>query len=81
MWTQKVQMPGIHTWNAMLIAIINAVTSKSDEENIPELVLNISGSHILYLPMLTPSDEEADKEVAQICKTPVYYHIRSLHRC
>ena len=40
----------------------------------------MSGPHILYQPKLSPSDEEADKEVAQVCKVPVYYHIRSLTR-
>ena len=55
--------------------------SDTDENNIPELVPNVSGSHILYLPALSSSDEEADKEVAQICKAPVYYHLRSLHSC
>lgn len=57
--------------------------SDTDKDNIPELVLNTSGAHILYPPQLSPSDEEADKEVAQICKAPVYYRLWSLtsHRC
>ena len=47
----------------------------SEDEDIPELVPNVSGKHILYPPQLSPSDEEADKEVTQICKAPVYYHL------
>ena len=27
--------------------------------------------------MLSPSDEEADREVAEICKAPIYYRVRS----
>ena len=50
----------------------------ADDEDIPELVQNISEIHTLYPPQLSPSDEEADKEVAQICHMPVYYQIRWL---
>ena len=37
----------------------------------------------LYPPVLSPSDEEADREVAEICKAPIYYRLRSRHtkRC
>ena len=47
--------------------------SDSDDEDIPELVPNVSGVHTLYPPKQSPSDEEADKEVTQICKALVYY--------
>ena len=33
--------------------------------------------HVLYPPVQSPSDEEADREVAAICKAPVYYWVRS----
>ena len=32
---------------------------------------------MLYPPVLSPSDEEADREVAAICSAPVYYRVRS----
>ena len=52
--------------------------SDTDEEVIPDLVPNVSDVHTLYPPKQSLSDEETDKEVAQICQTPVYYHLRSL---
>ena len=48
----------------------------SDHEHIPELVEN-KALHVLYPPVLSPSDEEADREVAAICRAPVYYRLRS----
>ena len=36
----------------------------------------------LHLPVQLPSDdEEADREVAAICKAPEYYRVRSHLRC
>ena len=54
----------------------------SNYEDIPELVEN-KPLHVLYPPMQSPSDEEADQEVAAICRAPVYYRVRSqlTHRC
>ena len=57
--------------------------SKSDDD-IPELVPNSDTedtTHILYPPEKSPSDEEADKEVAAFCKAPVYYRITQKGRC
>ena len=48
----------------------------SDHEDIPDLVENKS-LHLLYPPVQSPSDEEADREVAAICRAPVYYRVRS----
>ena len=48
----------------------------SGHENIPELVEN-KLLHVLYPPVQSPSDEEADREVAAICRAPVYYRVRS----
>ena len=52
--------------------------SDTYKDNILELVPNMSGTHILYPPTLSPCDEETDKETAQICKAPVYYRLRSM---
>ena len=54
----------------------------SNHEHIPELVEN-KPLHVLYPPLLSPSDEEANQEVAAICRAPVYYRVRSqlTHRC
>ena len=48
----------------------------SDHEDIPELVEN-KLLHVLYPPVQSPSDEEVDREVAAICRAPVYYRVRS----
>ena len=50
-------------------------TSTSDEQ-IPELV---AGKPVqqLPLPVQSPSDEEADREVAAICRPCEYYRVRS----
>ena len=50
-------------------------TSISDEQ-IPELVADKSLQQ-LHLPVQTPSDEEADREVEAICKASEYYRVRS----
>ena len=48
----------------------------SDHEDIPDLVDN-KPLHVLYPPVQSPSDEKADREVAVICRAPVYYRVRS----
>ena len=53
--------------------------STSDEQ-IPELVANKPVQQ-LHLHVQTPSDEEADREVAAICRPSEQYQVRShLHR-
>ena len=54
-------------------------TSTSDEQ-IPELVANKPVQQ-LHIPVQTPSDEEADREVAAICRPSEYYWVRSHLRC
>ena len=53
-------------------------TNISDEQ-IPELVPN-KPLQELHIPMQSPSNEEADLEVAAICRAPEYYQVRS-HVC
>ena len=49
----------------------------TSDELIPELVPNKPVQQ-LHLPVQLPSDdEEADREVAAICKAPEYYRVRS----
>ena len=48
--------------------------STSDEQ-IPELVADKPVQQ-LYLPVQTPSDEEADREVAAICRPSKQYRVR-----
>ena len=50
-------------------------TNISDEQ-IPELVPSKQLPEI-HIPMRSPSDEEADQEVAAICRAPEYYRVRS----
>ena len=54
--------------------------SSTDSEEIPQLVPNTE-TRLLYPPVLSPSDEEADAEVAALCRRPVAYRtIRSRMR-
>ena len=51
-----------------------------DDEEIPELVANTL-SQVFYPPAQSPSDEEADREVAAIFNVLVYYWVRSCTSC
>ena len=66
-------MPGMPCSSASSTPI-----STSDEQ-IPELVANKPVQQ-LYLPVPTPCDEEADREVAAICRPSEHYWVRS-HLC
>ena len=48
----------------------------SDQDDIPDLVPDVA-VHKLYPQVLSPSDEEADWEVAAICSAPIYYRVKS----
>ena len=50
-------------------------TNTSDEQ-IPDLVSSKPVQQ-LQIPVQSPSDEEADREVAAICRAPEYYRVRS----
>ena len=52
----------------------------SDHKQIPNLVEN-KPLHVLYPPVQSPLDEEADREVAAICSVPMYYQVRSQLTC
>ena len=56
-------------------SVSSTPTSISDEQ-IPELVADKSLQQ-LHLPLQTPSDEEADREVEAICRQSEYYWVRS----
>ena len=56
-------------------SVSSTPTSTSDEQ-IPELVTDKSVQQ-LHLPLQTPSDEEADREVAAICQPSEYYRVGS----
>ena len=61
-------------------------TRNNLDNDIPELVPNIDTkdtTRILYPLEQSPSDEEADREVAAICKAPVYYRMtqKGRRRC
>ena len=74
-------MPSIHARNALCSSASSMPTNiRSDHEDIPELVEN-KLLHVLYPPVQSPSDEEADREVAAICSAPVYYRVRLQLTC
>ena len=63
-----------------LCSSVSSTPTNTSDEQIPELVPN-KPLQQLHLPVQSPSDEEADQEVAAICKAPEYYRVRShLHR-
>ena len=61
-------------------ALSTPTNTSSDHEDIPDLVEN-KLLHVLYPPLQSPSDEEADREVAAVCRAPVYYQVRSQFTC
>ena len=66
-------MPG------MPCSSISSMPTNTSDEQIPKLVVDKPVQQ-LHLPVQSPSDEEADREVAAICKAPEYYQVRS-HLC
>ena len=56
-------------------SVSSTPTSTSDEQ-IPELLANKPVQQ-LYIPVQTPSDKEADREVAVICRPSEYCRVRS----
>ena len=59
---------------------VSSTPTNISDEQIPELVPNKPLPEI-QIPVQLPSDEEADREVAAICKAPKYYRVRSHVRC
>ena len=55
---------------------VSSMPTNISDEQIPELGVN-KPLQQLHLPIHSPSDEEADREVAEICKQPEYYRVRS----
>ena len=51
-----------------------------DKVEIPDLVENTT-LRTIYPPVQSPSNEEADREVAAICSTLVYYLVKSRNMC
>ena len=59
---------------------VSSMPTSTSDEQIPELV-PAKPDQQLHLPVQSSSDEEADREVAAICRTPEYYRVRSHLRC
>ena len=55
---------------------VSSTPTNISDEQIPELVTSKPVQQ-LHSPLHSPSDEEADREVAAICKAPEYYRVRS----
>ena len=58
---------------------VSSTPTNISDEQIPDLVPN-NLLQELHPPVQSPSDEEADREVAAICRAPEYYRVRS-HVC
>ena len=63
-------MPG-----TLCSSVSSTPTNISDEQT-PELVPNKPLQEI-HIPVHSPSDEEANREVATICRVPEYHRVRS----
>ena len=74
--TDKCRSPAFTPGTLCSSASSTPTNISSDHEDIPQLVEN-KLLHVLYPPVQSPSDEEADHEVAAICSAPVYYQVRS----
>ena len=55
---------------------VSSMPISTSDEQIPELVAD-KPVQKLHIPVQTPSDEEADREVAAICRPSEYYRVRS----
>ena len=55
---------------------VSSMPTSTSNEQIPQLVADKPVQQ-LHLPMQSPSDEEADREVAVICRPSEYYRVRS----
>ena len=74
--TEKCRCPAFMPGMPCSSASSTPMQANSDQEDIPELV-DEKQVHVLYPPNQMPSDKEADREVATICRAPVYYRVRS----
>ena len=59
-----------------LCSSVSSTPTNISDEQIPKLVPNKPLPEI-RIPVQSPSDEEADREVAAICRAPEYYRVRS----
>ena len=80
--TERCRCPAFTPGTPCSSASSTPTNINSDNEQIPDLVKN-KPLHVLHPPVQSPSDEEADQEVAAICRAPVYYWVKSqvTHRC
>ena len=74
--TAKCQCPAFTPEMPCSSASSTSTKHSTKDEHIPELVDN-SSLQVLYPPIQSPSDKEADREVAAICSAPVYYQVKS----
>ena len=65
-----------HLRPGRLCSSVSSTPTSTSDEQIPELVANKPVQQ-LHLPVQTPSDEEADREVAAICRPSEQYRVRS----
>ena len=63
----------------MACSSVSSTPTNISDEQFSELVPN-KPLQELYIPVQSPSDEEANREVAVICRAPEYYRVRS-HVC
>ena len=74
--TEKCRCPAFTPGMLCSSASSTPTNTSSDHKDIPDLVEN-KPLHVLYPPVQSPPDKEANREVAAICRAPVYYRVRS----
>ena len=74
--TEKCRCPAFTPGMPCSSASSTPTNINSDHEDIPDLVED-KPLQVLYPPVQSPSDEKADREVAAICRAPVYYWVKS----
>ena len=74
--TEKCRCPAFMPGMPCSSASSTPTNTSSNHKDIAELVEN-KPLHVLYPPVQSPSDEEANREAAAICRAPVYYWVRS----
>ena len=74
--TDRCRCPAFMPGMPCLSALPMPTNTDNGNEQITDLVKN-KPLHVLHLPVQSPCNEEADREVAAICRAPEYYQVKS----
>ena len=74
--TERCQCPAFTPETPCSSASSTPTSTNTNSDQVPDLVTN-KPLQILHPPVQSPSDDEADREVAAICRAPIQYHVKS----